>query len=297
MSCVVSDSVFSTNFLFNSNGNIIGTFSNIIVQSATISSSFYSSSGYINVNIDGLYYNDVEQDLFRASGPLLGKYNKIRIGDHSGLLNQFWFSGSLIEGEFSDIICGSSSGNRIFVSSSDLSGTYSNIKIEGGWDGIFEVTSEISGSYKDIYLSPTLQGYSFVATSMTSGTIFDNVKNYNLTGVPFTGRMFNSTIAPQNITFNEGDYRAFEIVSPVLIENTDFYCWGSQELTVAETLSWFSASIWEKDNNQLDDVHILNCGISHGFPLSVFGVDNTNFGINPLLGSGAYNVLNIQKPK
>jgi len=301
MSCVVMDSYFDTSSLFTSNTNIVGTYSNIVVASPTISDSFYSSSGFINVNVKKLYLKDITSKLFWSSGNLSGTYKNIRFRDHTSTdLDASIFKGNNILGNFSDIICGSGSGYFIFESNNIINGTFSNIRIGTGWQKYFVSNSEIGGNFKDLYLPNSLGNVAFDSSTIMLNSKFDNVLNYNLFGSIFRGVMSNCTMVNPNRTTLEGNYQPLEVdfTSPVVIENSDFYYYGSIEIPSGFSSYFVFGDIFPNPQFTVTDAHILNCGLSIGLPLATNGFVPSNCGIDPILGvTNSINYIGSPLPK
>jgi len=307
ISCIVDNLQFNSNELINStDSNVICTASNITYMSGpnTITKSFTSNTYNVEGTYDRIYLEgELFGKVFSAGNFLRGRFSNIRLGYCNPSMVDDVFKGYDINGEFSDIICGSGSGYNIFSSSDNLRGTFSNIRIGNNWNYIFTTTNEISGKFKDLYIPNTVSNYSFQATSMSYSTIFDNVKNYNLFGVPFNGVMSNCVMSDPNIQINEGNYEPFEVdfTYPVLIENTDFNYYGSIEIPIGFSSYFVFGDIFNIYAFNVENVHILNCGLRIGFPLSYKpgypSQDPSNQGITPILGTGSINVIGIPQPK
>ena len=297
ISCAIEDSVFICENLLNPLYSIIGTFSNILLNSATVSNIFNSSTGHIDGRFENIFIKDYYK-LFTANRYLNGNYKNLRIGNNLGAFDVF--SVQDINAEFEDIIIGDGNSYDIFKSGVSIRGKFSNIRFGNNWNYIFTTTNEISGKFKDLYIPNTVTNYSFQATSMSYSTIFDNVKNYNLFGVPFNGVMSNCVMSDPNIQIIESNYEPFEVdfTSTVLIENTDFYYYGSIEIPTFVSSYFVIGDIFNIYAFDVGDVHILNCGLGVGFPASQsFFEFPSDRGITPILGAGAYNVIGIPKPK
>jgi len=262
-----------------------------------VSNIFNISSGHIDGHFENIFIKDYYK-LFTANSYLNGNYKNLRIGNNLGSFDVF--SVQDINAEFEDIIIGDGNSYDIFKSGVSIRGKFSNIRFGNNWNYIFTTTNEISGKFKDLYIPNTVTNYSFQATSMSYSTIFDNVKNYNLFGVPFNGVMSNCVMSDPNIQIIESNYEPFEVdfTSTVLIENTDFYYYGSIEIPTFVSSYFVIGDIFNIYAFDVGDVHILNCGLGVGFPASQsFFEFPSDRGITPILGAGAYNVIGIPKPK
>jgi hypothetical protein len=322
VSCIVDNLQFNSNELMNStDSNVICTASNITYMSGpnTITKAFTSDTYNVEGTYDRIYLEgELFGKVFSAGNFLRGRFSNIRLGYCNPSMVDDVFKGYDINGEFSDIICGSGSGYNIFSSSDNLRGTFSNMRFGNNWNYIFTTTNEISGTFRDLYIPNTVSNFSFQAISMSYSTIFDNVKNYNRVGVTFSGKMFNCVMSNPNIfipndnLLREAFYIIHEPETPIVIENSDFYYVGMEEVSNGGGSSFYAVGsifrgspLWyfvppsSNGPGSITDLHILNCGLAYGFPSATAGAASidTGVGIRPLLDDCAINVKNIPKPK
>lgn len=295
--CIIDNFVFGqvglVDSCFQAESSLTGTYSNIRTNSDQFSF-FTTLYGLINANVKNVYLANISRSCFSATNyQLLGNYENIVIGNLTDYLGNGCFYGyNGIFGNFKNIKIGdgyASVTNHFTTNDGDMVGTFEDIVIGTNSYNSFASLNggKIGGTFKDILVPQNYLNKSFSFASMTQSTVFDNVKNYNLFGSTFSGKMFNCVMVNKNEfgnggqTLKEGFYieRNTPIDTPheIVIENTDFYYFGNERVMVPAFMGQIEIDLYGDiiidgyyNSNfvnlpgSLYNIHIINCGFYYG---------------------------------
>jgi hypothetical protein len=229
-----------TNFLWV-DGNINGTFKDIIIGDVTGNAFFYSATGDIGNNI-GIFENivigNVSSVFNTGTGNINGTFKNIVIGDVDTVFFSLSNIGNNI-GIFENIVIGDVSNTVFNVNTGDINGTFKDIIIGNIDYGFYTNTGNINGTFKNIVIGDVTSinnGVFYVNTGDINGTFKDitigNVSNYlfySLTG-NINGTFKDIVVGNVgNVAFNAGtdmngtfkDIVIGNVTSDAFVANTD----------------------------------------------------------------------------
>lgn len=210
MSGIFEDIYLPTSlYAFQTNQDMVGTFSNITVGDVT-TGGFFNTSNVVNGYFDNIKVGICANNVF-TSTTINGKFKDIEIGGVSS--NVDILSGSNLLGTYENIVIKSFTANsqKIFKGSTQINATFKNIEINSSGtngffysdgtinanldglvlngtstDSLFESFGTITGIYKNIECGDILQMFTIFGTGDINAT-FENITTNDAGTMFFTG--------------------------------------------------------------------------------------------------------------
>lgn len=170
-------SIGTCNDIFQLAGTFSGDLKNIKIKNGN---AFIVSSDTISCDLENVELGNLTGNCFVTNGLLTGNYKNLKIGNAT---SSYLFYVDDINGTFEDIEI--SGCGYAFRTTSDITGTFSNIQIGEVVNNLFQsVSGNISGNFSNIKVYSGLN-IAFFADNNIYGT-FDKIDLGNLTGNLFT---------------------------------------------------------------------------------------------------------------